>query len=430
MILVLLIVIGVALRLTTQAQREQLLRAVPEVARHLKDVAVRRGRKSEPFRVALRARTRWVLVTPALIALNATVFVFMLSRGHALSDPDTLVAWGGNFGPRTTNGEWWRLAASMFVHTGIVQLLVSVIGFVQIGLMLERLLGRLAFAAAYLLSGVFAALINVWSSPVAVGVSASGAIFGLYGVLLVVTIWGVVRRSAVSIPLDALKRLGLPAALFISYNMAGGGLGGVAQLAGFVSGMLCGGIFVKGVSERTPAPRRVATAMALAAVIAVVSAVPLRGVADVRPEIARVVAVEGRTAGAYKVAADRLSAGRITAEAVALLIERTIMPELQAAQVRLNALDRVPNEHQPLIADAEEYLRLRYESWRLRAEGLHRTSTLPVRGTGGPERVSDESSRLRIEAQHRTNMIARGKAEGAERTSLQAFARIRPVPQQ
>ena len=26
--------------------------------------------------------------------------------------------WGASFGPRTTNGEWWRLVASMFVHTG------------------------------------------------------------------------------------------------------------------------------------------------------------------------------------------------------------------------------------------------------------------------------------------------------------------------
>jgi hypothetical protein len=156
-------------------------------------------------------------------------------------------------------------------------------------------------------------------------------------------------------------------------------------------------------------------------------ALPLRGVADVRPEIARVVAVEDRTASAYQAAVDRFKSGRNTAEALAQLIDRTIMPELQAEGVRLKALDKVPPEHQPLVADAKEYVRLRSESWRLRSEGLRKTSVPARREAGKKDRPSNESPRARAEAQHRASMMTMGKAEGTERASLEALQRIKPA---
>ena len=91
----------------------------------------------------------------------------------------------------------------------------------------------------------------------------------------------------------------------------------------------------------------------------------------------------------------------MSAEALAQVIDRSIMPELQAARARLKALEGVPPEHQALVAGAEEYLRLRDESWRFRAEGLRRTNMLRLR-----------------------------QAENAERISLEALHRIRSAEQQ
>lgn len=425
----LLVVLVVAFRASTPDERVRLARAVLAAIRQVKDGATHRRLELKPFRDALRARTHWALLTPALVALNVTIFVYMLFGAGALSDPETLVGWGGNFGPRTTNGEWWRLAMTMFVHSGMLHLLVNVASLVQLGLILERLVGPLAFAAVYVAAGVFANLMSLSTYPVAVSVGASGAIFGLYGLLLAASIWGVLRRSSVTIPLIAFKGLGPAAAVFILYNVVNDGLGSTAELTGLVAGFVCGLVLTRGVSDRQPPARRVAVAMAATVVIAVASAVSLRGIADVRPEIERVVAVEGRTAGAYQIALDRFRRGRISAEALAQLIDRTIMPELQAADARLKALHGVPHEHQPLVAGAEEYLRLRSESWRLRAEGLRKINTLPLREAWGTEGASDESWRLRAEAQYRANMLKLGKAEGAERASLEALQRIRPVDQ-
>ncbi len=98
------------------------------------------------------------------------------------------------------------------------------------------------------------------------------------------------------------------------------------------------------------------------------------------------------------------------------------MPELQAADARLAVLSNVPLAHQPLVADAREFLRLRGESWRLRADALRRTSTVQRRT---PEDSASAGWRLQAEARFRKNNTAMGNAESAERASLDAFERVR-----
>lgn len=422
-LVLLLIVLGLAYRGTTAEDRARLVRTAVDAILRVKNAPP----QANPFRDALQARTPRLVVMPALVAVNVTIFAFMLFGAGALADPATLIGWGANVGTRTTNGEWWRLVTAMFVHSGMLHLLVNIAVLVQLGLILERLVGPLAFAAVYVAAGLFGGLVSLSAYPVAVTVGASGAIFGLYGLLLASSIWGMVHPSSMTIPLRTLKRLGPAAALFVLYNLAIGGLEPAA--AGSIVGFLCGLVLAIGVGDGTPEPRRVGATMAATAVIALAAAIPLRGIADIKPEIARVIALEDRTASAYKAAADRFNKGRLTAEALVQLIDRTIVPELEAAQAHLKALDRVPQEYQPLVADTEEYLRLRRESWRLRADGLRKTNRLTVRDTGRTAGASNESTRLRAEAQYRANLVALGNAEGAERASLKAFQKIRPPDQ-
>src|SRR5262245_50206795 len=88
----------------------------------------------QPFNDALRARTPWVIVTPAIVMTNIVIFVFMLFGSGSFSDPNTLLAWGASVGPRTTNGEWWRLVTCSFVHAGMVHVLASTAGTLRVGL--------------------------------------------------------------------------------------------------------------------------------------------------------------------------------------------------------------------------------------------------------------------------------------------------------
>jgi hypothetical protein len=128
--------------------------------------------------------------------------------------------------------------------------------------------------------------------------------------------------------------------------------------------------------------------MAATAVIAVVTAVPLRGVIDARPEMAQVISVEDRTASAYETVRDRFTQGRITAEKLSEVIDRTIVPELEKTRARVKALTGVPQVHQPMVAQAGDYLRLRDESWRLRADGLRKANLLTLRKADDRERAA------------------------------------------
>ncbi|HEV3056616.1 MAG TPA: rhomboid family intramembrane serine protease [Vicinamibacterales bacterium] len=470
----LLAVIGLGYWCTTAEDRARFFQNAAVVARHLATTAARKRSEGEPFREILRARTPWVVLTLALVALNVVIFVFRLFGAGALSDPAAVVAWGGNLGTRTTNGEWWRLVTSLFVHDGLFQLIINMAALAQIGYLLERFVGRLACAAVYFASGIFSGLAGLSSHPVTVQAGASGAIFGLYGLLLASLIWGVFERapipedasyrvgsvesedveqidreqidesgdsryhesssvpiepavSTISIPLLVLKRMAPMAAFFVAYNLLDDSLAASAELVGLAVGFGGGMVLAKGVSEEIPPMPRVAATAGVAAVFALACAFSVRSITDVRPELVKVVAVEDRTARAYQAAADQFRKGRMTGEALAQVIDASIVPELQATDARLKALARVPQEHQSLVADAEEYVRLRTQSWHLRAEGIRRSNAPAVRRASRTEQESSESWRLRAEAQHRGNLMTFGKAEGTERASLEALDRIRAV---
>jgi hypothetical protein len=100
-------------------------------------------------------------------------------------------------------------------------------------------------------------------------------------------------------------------------------------------------------------------------------------------------------------------------DALALLIDRAIIPDLQITGARLKALVNVPEEHQLLVAKAEEYARLRSESWRLRSEWLRKTGKAPSRGNEA--------------AQYRANIRTIAKAEETERAALATLESIRPA---
>ena len=439
-IILLAVIGGLAYRITPPAKREQHLAIALKYVQLLKVAATEPGPEYESFRAAIRMRAPYALVTAAIVLVNGLIFGGMLFGATAIGMPDTLVAWGASLGTRTTNGEWWRLLTSAFVHTSTLHFLVDVAVLIQLGAILERLLGRLTFAAVYLIAGVFGGLINLSSQPLAVTVGPSGAIFALYGLLLAVVAWQMfhgwrgyrvpeveegVAAPDMRIPLVAVKRLGVGAAVFFVYSLFAGFAHG-PEFTGLLIGLIYGIVFARAFEETQPETRHVAVATVATGVFAVMCAIGLRGIADVKPEIARVLATEERTAAAYRAGFDQFKKGRMSAEALAALAERTIMPELEAVDSRLKSLSNVPPEHQALVADAREYLRLRCASWRARAEAIRKTSS---KSRQAPESAAGASGRLQAEARFRSNLAVMGSVEGAERVSLEAFQRVKlPTP--
>jgi len=126
------------------------------------------------------------LVTKALIAINVAVWLAELGTGSGpMSLSGTVYEKGALFGPLVAHGDWWRLVTAGFLHAGILHLGMNMLILWLIGSPLEEMLGRGRYVLLYfvsLLAGSTGALLQ---APLVPTVGASGAIFGLFGALLV-----------------------------------------------------------------------------------------------------------------------------------------------------------------------------------------------------------------------------------------------------
>lgn len=135
--------------------------------------------------------------------------------------------------------------------------------------------------------------------------------------------------------------------------------------------------------------------------VAIVLSAHVRGsnwqtLTDITPEIERLIAIEEKATQVYDAAVGQLKLGAASPEALAAIIKTSLIPELQEATLRLQALDSLLADRRPLLSHAKEYLRLRHESWRLRAEALDQHSMSGLKTAETLERISLEAfARLR-----------------------------------
>lgn len=177
-------------------------------------------------------------ITPIIIYLNILIFMIMVFAGLGFISfkGQDLLAWGANFRPSTTNGEWWRLLTSTFLHGGLMHLIANMYGLLFVGIFLEPLLGRTIYLTVYLLTGILASCASLWWYDATVSVGASGAIFGLYGLFLALLLTKI-------FPPDFGKAFLTSTLIFICYNLLMGLTGGIdnaAHIGGLLSGFVVG----------------------------------------------------------------------------------------------------------------------------------------------------------------------------------------------
>ena len=183
------------------------------------------------------------VITFALIGLNVLVYIAMGLSGVSWAEPSITdaIRWGADFGPFTIGGEWWRLFTSMFVHFGIIHIGFNMWCLWSLGISLEQLMGRKAFAFTYFASGLAASVVSVAWSPWRASAGASGAIFGLAGEFVSYLL---LRKT--SIERSAVKQQLKSLAIFILYNLLRGaasvGIDNSAHLGGLAAGLILGAL--------------------------------------------------------------------------------------------------------------------------------------------------------------------------------------------
>ena len=163
-----------------------------------------------------------------LIAINVAVFLLQLATSQSATSVDAV----GTMDPvAVADGEYWRLLSGEFLHAGPVHLLLNMVALYMFGPAAERALGSSRFVASYLTMAIAAsAFVLVFDGGRTVG--ASGAIFGLFGLVFILMIKAGqdVRSLLVLLVINGLISLQ-------------GGISWQAHLGGFVAGLALGAVF-------------------------------------------------------------------------------------------------------------------------------------------------------------------------------------------
>ncbi|XP_019195332.1 PREDICTED: RHOMBOID-like protein 2 [Ipomoea nil] len=130
----------------------------------------------------------------------------------------------------------WRLISCIWLHAGLIHLIVNMLSLVIIGIRLEQQCGFVRIGIVYFFSGFGGSVLSSLFIQRSVSVGASGALFGLLGAMLseLLTNWSIYTNKVAAL---------LTLLVIVVLNLAVGILPHVdnfAHIGGFLTGFLLG----------------------------------------------------------------------------------------------------------------------------------------------------------------------------------------------
>jgi membrane associated rhomboid family serine protease len=166
-------------------------------------------------------------VSMGLLGINVVAFLLqMATEGNV----NSVFQLGAMQGFAVAEGDYWRLFTAAFLHAGILHIAFNMYALYLFGPFVERSLGTTRFVVAYVTMAVASSVFVYWlTEPQVATIGASGAVFGLFGLALVLLIRTRqdVRGLLVLLVINA----------FISLQ---GNISWQGHLGGFVTGALLG----------------------------------------------------------------------------------------------------------------------------------------------------------------------------------------------
>lgn len=332
------------------------------------------AQRLKEFRRALLTFTPRLIATPAIVSANLLVFAAMIATGVHLFAPtvQSVAEWGANFGPKTMNGQWWRLVTCMFLHYGILHLGLNMWVLWDLGGLVERLVGNFGFIVLYFVSGIAGSMASLAWNPLVVSAGASGAVFGVAGALL-----GLIAFRRDTVPAEVLKHLRNSMVAFLAYNVfygiAAPGIDMAAHVGGLAAGFVCGLLLSQPLSVEMIARRRLRNAAMLAAGAIVlpiaVFALPDAPL-DMTGEMEQIAKMEKLAITRYNALVTRSQGVEMSEADFAETLEREVLPPWIKARGRIERLLDGPHADRVNLFRIVDYMRCREQSWRMRAEGL------------------------------------------------------------
>lgn len=152
---------------------------------------------------------------------------------------------GGGLTRAVTSGEPWRLLTSLFLHSGIRHILANGLSMLVFAVPLLTAVGRLRTAAIFLASGIGGGIVAlIFSSPQTIIIGSSGAVAGLFGAWVVMTLRS--ARSATLPRRARIRTLGIALLVLPSLvspmTASGNPVSVSSHLGGLATGMIVGAL--------------------------------------------------------------------------------------------------------------------------------------------------------------------------------------------
>lgn len=173
-------------------------------------------------------------VTIFLVSVNVLVFILCTFTGEMLYNKGTFSALN-----IIMDRQYYRIFTSIFLHWDIDHLISNMLILYYLGEVVEKHFGHIKYAVAFCATGIFGNILSMsyelYTNSYAQSAGASGAVFGMIGVLLLLVI---VHRGR-------FKQITIGRMLFmVSYSLYSGFVGSninnAAHIGGFLSGVGCG----------------------------------------------------------------------------------------------------------------------------------------------------------------------------------------------
>ena len=354
-----------------------------------------------PLHDRLRQRLPQVRVTQWLIGINLLVFLAMLASGAGLwhSSNAVQLAWGANFGPATQDGEWWRLGSALFLHFGALHLVMNMWALWDGGQLVERMYGHLRFAAIYFISGISGNLLSLVSHHgQAISGGASGAIFGVYGALLV-CLW----RERRHLQPREFRWLFWGASGFAALTIVLGllipGIDNAAHVGGFLTGLLSGVMLARALDagQTLPwRPRSLAAAVYALALLLLVSQIPEPAwrwseEAQARKEVSEFLRDDAAIRQAWQKILNDSKRGGVSFDELAGRIDTAIGDRYEESFEHLSLFPINPAlPSAKTLEMLRDYAELRRDASRSLAEGLRSKDSAKIREAIALEKKSRE----------------------------------------
>lgn len=174
------------------------------------------------------------LISGALVAINIIVFLVCTFTGNLLYNVGRLDLQGV-----LMQKEYCRILWSLFLHGDINHIFNNMVILFFLGAMIEKEIGHVWFCFAYLLSGIGGNLVSlavkIMTADMVGSIGASGAVFGLDGVLLAMILFSGKRMPDVT-----PGRVILMIVLSIYNGFSGANIDNAAHIGGLFIGFFIG----------------------------------------------------------------------------------------------------------------------------------------------------------------------------------------------